>query len=355
MSADGAVPRPRRPAAAGKVKLADVAAAARVSSATVSRVLKQPDLVREPVRERVRQAVDALGYVPHGAARALASNRSHTLGAVIPTLANTFFSRSVEAFQRRLEERGYGLLLTTSGYDAGREFARVRAMVERGIDGLMMIGHGHDAGLYALLAQRRIPFVNTFASIDHPDYPGIGYDLPAASALVTRYLLDEGHRELAMVLGDPRRNDRMQGRLAGTIAALAERGIDLAPERIVFSAYSIEAGREAARALLAQVPPPTAIMASNDVLACGILFECLAQGRAVPGDVSVAGFGDLELSRHVMPALTTVASPGVEIGEHAAEYLLARIEGRAAVLPPAFSLRLIVRGTTGPPGGGPAP
>src|SRR3546814_4820534 len=144
------------------VKLSDVAAISGVSTATVSRCLNRPERVSADLRARVRTAIDALGYVPDAAARALASRRSRTIGAVVPTLSNPIFAAGVQGLETTLERRGYSLVLAGFDYDAERELRQARTLVERGVDGLMLAGLSHRAGLYELLASRRIPYVNTW-------------------------------------------------------------------------------------------------------------------------------------------------------------------------------------------------
>ena len=340
---------PRRNAPIAKITLDDVAAAAKVSPATVSRALNRPDLVRGELRDRINGTIAALGYVPHGPARALASSRSRTLGAVVPTLNNTIFARTIDAFGRRLEQAGYVLLLTTSEYDYVREFIRARALVERGVDGLMLVGHRHEPGLYELIAQKQIPFINSWASPEGAEHPAIGYDGRAGGELAAGHLLDLGHRELGIIMGDPSSNDRMEERLAGITAVMQAHGLRLREEQIVLKTYSIEGGREGVRELWARGLRPTAILGGNDILAAGALFECLAQGVAVPKRMSIIGFGDLDISAQVTPGLTTVHNPQWVIGEIAAEYLLARIEGREPPPLSTLELKLVVRSTTAAP------
>lgn len=331
------------------VRLADVAAAAGVSSATVSRAFNLPGLVRDELRARILATADDLGYVAHGAARALASKRSRTLGAIVPTLTNTIFARGIDAFQRRLEERGYILLLTSSEYDAQREWERARALVERGVDGLMLVGAEHDARLIHLLETTGKPFINTWVPGRRSEHPSVGYDSRSLANMVIDYMVGLGHRQLAFVTGSATHNDRVAGRLKGMTDAVRRHGLKVPPERIVHRRYSIDEGRDALRVLAAQGPLPTAIVCGNDILASGVLFEALALGIAVPRDLSIIGNGDLDIAAHIPPGLTTVLTPKVEIGNWAADYLLARTEGREIELPAELPISLVVRGTTAPP------
>lgn len=343
------VASPRGAKSSTPVRLSDVAAAARISSATVSRALNAPHLVREDVRQRVLSVADRLGYVAHGAARALASRRSRTLGAIVPTIDNTIFARMVDAFQQRLEAAGYNMLLTGSGYDAAREMERARALVERGVDGLMLVGARHDPRLYDLLAATGKPFINTWTPNRGAPHPSIGYDGRTLAATIVDHLVGLGHRDIAVVAGHTTHNDRVETRLAGIVAALRHHGIELPAERLQHRHYSIEEGRAAMRAIADSPRLPTAIICNNDILGTGALIEAQARGIDVPGDLSIIGNGDLELGAHLPPGLTTVSEPKAEMGAWAADYLLARVDGRDIDLPPDLPLTLVVRGTTGPP------
>ena len=143
-----------------KTRLSDVAKLAGVSAATVSRAINSPDKVSAELRARVAAAVDRLHYVPHGAARALASRRSRTIGAVVPTLVIAIFAAGVVALQNRLNASGYTLLFASAEYDLAKVAQEVRALVERGVDGLVLVGALHAPEVYALLQRNRIPFVN---------------------------------------------------------------------------------------------------------------------------------------------------------------------------------------------------
>ncbi|MCB1741056.1 MAG: substrate-binding domain-containing protein [Gammaproteobacteria bacterium] len=329
--------------------LADVAAAANVSPATVSRALNQPELVRPEVLERIQEKISTIGYVPHGPARTLASRRSRTFGAIVPSLKWAFFADTIDAFQSQLEQSGYVMLLTTSEYDPKRELLRARALIERGVDGLMLVGHKRPSELYELLLRSRIPFINAWATRRDTPYPAVGIDHTAAGEMSARHLLSLGHRDIAVIIGQPEGNDRVQGRLAGVRRALKTCGVELRPERLIYKDYTIDAARQGLRELLAHGDAPTAVFCGNDVLACGVLFECQRLGIAVPEQLSILGFGDNEIARETVPALTTLRGARAEIGRLAAEYLLARVDGMEIELPEVLDMELIVRGSTAPP------
>lgn len=329
--------------------LSDVARRAGVSTASVSRALNDPDKVSPGIRARVQAAVAELGYVPHGAARALASRRTRIIGAIVPTLDNAIFAACINALQRRLTRSAYTLLVACSEYAPTEELREAQALVSRGVDGIMLVGTRHDSGLYRLLAAKAIPFVNGWTYSADAEYPCIGFDNHRAATRIADYLLTLGHRRIGMVAGETRHNDRAEARVLGVRAALAERGLDLPPEYLIEQPYGIREGREALRQLWRLHERPTAVIGGNDVLAFGVLLEAIAQGIPVPRTLSVTGFDDLPLASHIQPPLTTVHVPSAELGTLAAEYLLARIAGQQPLARQELEVNLVVRATTASP------
>ncbi len=343
--------------------LRDVARAAGVSTATVSRAVNRPDTVRESLRLRVHTAVERLRYIPNDAARALVSQRSRVLGAIVPTIDNAIFAQGVAAIQARAEASGYGLLLAVCDYDLDRELAQARTMVARGVEALVLVGTRHRPALRELLDDHGIPYVCQGAFAPDEDPHCVGFDNRRAGMLVARYLLQLGHRRFGMIAGPRRDNDRAEGRVAGVHAALFEAGLlPPAPTALpgvtpatqtgeiswlVESAYAVDAARAAARRLLMSPSRPTALICGNDILALGALRECQSLGVAVPGQVSITGFDDLALARQATPALTTIRVATAMMGEAAAEFVLAGLAGQPAIAT-AIPFKLVIRASTGP-------
>ncbi|WGF87835.1 LacI family DNA-binding transcriptional regulator [Marinivivus vitaminiproducens] len=347
------VRRRRRPSASElRVRLSDVAAEANVSAATVSRYLNTPAIVSEAVRQRVAVAIERLGYVPDGAARALASQKTRIVGAIVPTIDHAIFSRAIFSFQKRLAENGYTLLLATHEYQPDIESRQVTAFLEKGIEGLMLVGERRPEAIYDLLASRRVPFINTWLYRPDAPYPCCGFDHVEALHRVVNHLAGLGHRRIGIVTGITSLNDRVATRLEGIRRGLKENDIAFNPAYLVECRYSVEEGRKSAHHLLQCSPPPTAIICGNDVLAVGVLFHCLDAGLAVPADISIIGFGDYELSSQLSPPLSTVHVPKDAIGRLAAEYLLGRIDGTAKHDHIRLETELCLRGTTAKPAAG---
>jgi len=331
------------------VTIQDLAIAARVSTASVSRVLNNKDKVSAEIRSRVLKTADRLNYVPNSAARALASQRTLTIGAVIPTLENPGFAIGVEALQNYLEAHGYTLFVASSNYDQKKEKRQVEKLVTRGVDGVMLVGSKHSRGLIEFLRQQRKPFVETWVHSKYEDTPAIGFDNCAAAMLLAEYLLDLGHIWLGVIGGITKANDRARDRVRGIRLALKKRGLKLARENFLERPFRIVDGQKAMRTLLAMNPRPTAVMCGNDVLAFGALLECQRQGIAVPDEMSVTGFDNLDFASQLVPSLTTIRIPAAEIGEAAACYLLSAIAGEEVPPLPKIKVDMIVRRSTAPP------
>jgi LacI family transcriptional regulator len=338
----------RHPYGFSMATLSDVARRAGVSPASVSRVLNHPEKVSPAVRDRIVRAMRDLGYVRDGAARALASRHSLTIGNVVPTLGIGIFAVGVGALQRRLEEFGYQLLVAASDYDEEKEARQVRALIERGVDGIALVGHRHAPEVYQLLRSRKLPYVNTYQFDGRNAHPCIGFDNRRGAFDLTRHLVELGHRAFCIITAPPSLNDRIAARFEGIVDCLREHGIGLAPDRVSEAAQTVVAGRIATRALLAAHPDLTAICCTTDTLAIGALFECRALGVAVPEKISVAGFSDLDIVAQLDPPLSTVHIPADRIGTRIADFLLDRIAGRSGPKKVVLEADVIIRGSTGP-------
>ena len=334
---------------AAAVRLSDVAAQAGCSTATVSRVLNRPEGVNRELRLRVDAAVRELGYLRNGAAGALRSRRTRTIGAVIPTLDHAIYARLLAALQGFTSEHGYSLLVTTSGFEIEQELRQARLLVERGAEGLVLVGHSHSPDLYAALERHGIPSVNTYSYLPNSRHASIGFDNRAASRQMADYLLDLGHRDFALIVGYRKDNDRVKDRVDGALEAIAGRGISTGHTLIVEEPYSIEGGREGLRRIVAASRRPTALICGSDVLAFGAIIECDSKGIAVPRELSIAGFDDLEFAAHLRPPLTTIRVPAAEMGRRAGEFLLAKIAGQPHAPHYPLETSLILRQSTAPP------
>ena len=336
----------RTPRAVG---IREVAERAGVSTATVSRSLNNPNAVSAELRGRIAAIIDEIGYIPDASARALSVRRTRTIGAIIPTVDNAMFAQGVQTLQTYLASKDYLLLLSTNEYDLDVELKQARNLVSRGIDGLILRGDEHHDELRRLLATQEIPFVNVGVYEPGKPYPSIGTDNAAAGRAITRHLVGLGHRRIGMVAAMQRNNDRAQARLRGVLEILDAENIPPPPEWIMQVNYKLDEARAAARVMLSRDERPTAIVCGNDVIAYGVLLEAAKLGFAVPEEVSVVGFDDLEWSRHLHPSLTTIHMPTNEIWQRAGEYLVQTLAGVPAIRHHEVDFSLVVRESTAPP------
>jgi LacI family transcriptional regulator len=325
-----------------------VAMLAGVSTATVSRALNTPESVDPTTLQRVRDAMTKLRYVPHGAARSLRSQRSRMVGAIVPSFDYALYARTTSALQQVLSEHGYSVVLAEHHYDLQQELQVARQLVEHGVDAFMLVGIDHDPRLFALLEDHDCPFVLTWGVDTSGRHSYIGFDNRAAAYEVARHVVGLGHKRIAVLSAPLEGNDRGRERLAGFRAGVADAG--LAEPAIEHARIALNDAADAMVKLMSRKPRPTAVLATNDVLAVGAMMACRKMGIAIPEDVSVTGIDNTDLGATQTPGLTSVRTPIMEIGQSAAQQLVARIEARGPVESRAMSFELVVRGSTAKPG-----
>ena len=326
--------------------LQDVARLAGVSTASISRVLNDPDVVAKKTREKVEAAINALGYTPNSGGRMLASARSNTVGAIIPTMSNAIFANGLQAFQESLSEAGLTMLVASTGYDPQVELEQIRKLMAHGAGGLLLIGQERPEDTKRFLRIRNIPHVLGWCYGDDRDALYIGFDNKAAAYDATLQVLRAGHRRIAMISGVADGNDRVQARSAGVRAAIAGFGQGAELVAQTEAPYVLQGGEDGFEQVRAT--HPTAVICGNDVLAAGAMIRAKTHGLSVPEDLSVIGFDDIGLAAAVSPQMSTVRVPQEQMGRAAADALIARMSGQ-----PAKSVRLntqfITRGSLAPP------
>jgi LacI family transcriptional regulator, galactose operon repressor len=332
-----------------KVRLHDVADLVGCSTATVSRALNNPKSVGADIREKVYLAKEKLGYVPNSAARALRSRRTKIVGAIIPTMDQAIFAKLVSSLTTELAANGYGLLVATSEFNPVRELAQARILVERGTEGIVLVGDSHDPELYSYLEYHGVPYVNTYVFNPDSGHPCIGFENKSAAARAADFLADLGHTEFAFIAAMTENNDRSSARVAGVRSALQRRGLKLPEKRVVERRHTIEGGRDALSYLISQTPAPTAVLCGSDVLAFGALSKCTEFAVPVPDAISIVGFDNQDFAAHLNPPLTTIDISSSEMGRLAGEYLVAYLHGKPVQSFTELEARLIVRRTTAAP------
>jgi len=308
--------------------LQDVARMAGVSTATVSRCFNSPERVIEATRDRVQLIVEEIGYTPHFGGRALASNRSNTVGAIIPTMDNAIFARGIQAFQETLAENNVTLLIASSGYDPEREYQQILSLISQGADGLLLIGHARPEKTYDFLQRRQIPYVVTWNYRADSNSFNVGFDNRKAATLIAHQIFKLGHKHIGIITAHTEFNDRALDRLDGVRDAMESLKIPITNLEIVPTTYSLKSGAEGFEYFMAQSPRPTVIICGNDVLATGAITRANEMGIKIPDEVSITGFDDIDLAEVIQPNLTTVHVPHRRMGESAARLLLDVINGK---------------------------
>lgn len=327
--------------------LHDVAAFAGVSTATVSRVLNFPDKVAHKTRDKVQAAIATLGYSPNFGAKVMAARRTNTIGAIIPTMENAIFARGLQAVQEELRLHGFTMLVASTSYQPDIEEEQIRALVARGADGLLLIGHARSPAIYQFLAAQGIPTLITWAFDKDAPLPSVGFDNKAAMQTMARAVIAKGHRHLAMISAPIVGNDRAGGRLLGVKEAMAEAGLSPAALQVIETGYAIDNGAKAFAALMQRSPRPTAVLCGNDVLAVGALRQAREMQIPVPAAVSIVGFDDIELAQIAYPPLTTMHVPHQQMGRKAAQTLVAMVRDGSVPEAAALEVSLVRRGSLG--------
>ena len=330
------------------IGLRQVAAVAGVSTATVSRVINTPERVSPELRTRIEMVIKQMGWVPSGAARALSTKRTATIGAIFPTLALGDFARAIDALQDALTVRKYTLILARSRYLPEQEFQQVLRMIERGVDGLVLVGRTRTPELDRLLLEQKVPFVNTFVYSPDDGAPCIGPDNYGTLFRMVEYLIGLGHRRFGMIAQSMTNNDRARARRDGVVAALAEHGLAIPPSHSVEGAWSIDEGRQLFRKIIASKPWPTAVICGNSLLAVGAVLESQAAGISVPGQMSIVGYDDIEIMRELPIPITTVRVASDEVGRIAGEVIMDMVEGRHPGKGVELPSEIIERASSGP-------
>ncbi|MFM9974404.1 MAG: LacI family DNA-binding transcriptional regulator [Beijerinckiaceae bacterium] len=310
-----------------KARLVDVAKDAGVSPATVSRAMAQPELVSVATLRLVHESARRLGYRPDGLARALASGRSMTVGAIVPTLDSTIFAHFLQAMQTTLVREGYQLLVASHEMNPAAETEAIRTLLDRGVDGLMLVGAKRAREALFLLRTSGVPVILTWCG--DAEFAAVTVDNEHSGELAAQHLIDLGHQHIGMIVGHLQFNDRQSGRLAGARRALRKAGLDLSDGLVSQQGLTIAGGRSGCAALLDLATCPTAIIGGIDLFAIGCLQEAQSRGIIVPKGLSVVGIDNIDMSAHMMPPLTTVHIPTAQIGHVAATTLIGQITGAA--------------------------
>ncbi len=329
------------------VTLKDIARETGYSITTVSRALNDYDDVNAETKQRIRDTANRLGYHPNATAQRLQRQRTDTLGLVIPTteprLSDPFFIEFLTGFGNEAGTHGYDLLVSTRS-PGPQEIDAYRHLVGgKRVDGLAVIRTRRQDSRITYLCEQRFPFVAFGRTEGECDFPFVDEDGRSGIAQATQHLIDQGHRRIAFITADQSLMFAHE-RLRGFLETMAENGVAVDDDLIVEGNLSQRSGRRAARYLLDLPKPPTAITATNDLMALGAMATAQAQGLKVGQEIAITGFDDIPLAEHSHPPLTTVHQPIYRIGETVCRMLIRVIQGdfvedQHVILQPRLVLR----------------
>ncbi|MBC8100207.1 MAG: LacI family DNA-binding transcriptional regulator [Armatimonadetes bacterium] len=324
----------------------DIANRAGVSVGTVSNYLNNTARISEQTSQAIEQVIQELGYQPNLTARSLRMQQTQSLGLVVPNISNPFFSEIARLVSQYAWQAGFQMFLCNSDNDAIREKTQLQTLYQRQVDGVIIIHSGIEQ-IASIVTAASTPTI--FIDRHVHNHYSIVTDNELGGRLSLQHLIELGHRRIAIISGD-KHVYNVQERLSGAYQVLNEYGIDLPAEYIIDGAQALETGLQAKQ--LWQLPePPTAVFTSNDIIAIGVWHSCLAHQLAVPQQVSIIGYDNIQWSALTVPALTTIAQDISTICHRAIE-MISDVMHAGKTLQASIEFvkpKLIVRGSTQPP------
>lgn len=309
----------------GRITMKDVAREAGVSRMTVSRALKKNSSVSKEARERILKVVEELNYVPDQVAGSLSTNRSGFIAILLPSLNNLHFATTVQSLTEELEKVELQLLIAHTGYSAEREQELVEVMLRRRPEAIVLSYDGHTNRTLELLANAAIPVIEVWDKPSNPIEHTVGFSNETAAYEMTKALIARGHKEIVFLCEQQDDWTRGAARRTGFIRAMSEAGLnDKALQRYGAPPMSIENGAISADLIIDTYPKVDCIFCVSDRAAFGVQSRLQQQGLNVPGDISVVGFGNFEISRFASPAISTVVVDPEAIGRNTG-LLIARL------------------------------
>jgi len=302
------------------MNIKEIAGRAGVSVATVSRVLNHPEHVAEKTREHVLSLIEEMGYKPNWFARGLNSNRTYTIGLMIPNLLNPAYVEMAKGVEEIASKRGYTTLLCVTVGDPQKERKHVQTLMDRRVDGMLLVSSALEDDDIFRIKERGISIVLVGENKGNSKEPTVRIDCGEAAANAARHLLSCGYREIAMVYGKSPETEN-QNKICGFQRALQEASVAIPEEYLVCEKNTIEGGAAAARKLFELSSPPRAIFTSSDLLALGVMEAARETGRSIPKDLALVGFDNIRIAELMEPRLSTVAKPLRRMGIYGTKLL----------------------------------
>jgi LacI family transcriptional regulator len=325
----------------------EVARAAGVSTATVSRALNGSGQVAERTRLRVTEAIAALGYQPNNVARSLVLKATHTIAVLLPDITNPFFPALVKGVQLAADEEGYAVLLGHTGGDPAKEESYFQVLRGQQVDGVLLVGLISAPESLKGLTGHGLPVVTLDRPVNVPGSATVRVDHKAGGRIATEHLLELGHRRIAHISG-PKGLSVSQQRLDGYRRALSTHGVSFNDRLVAQGDFSEDGGYRGVQELLRARTRFTALFAANDLSAIGAMTALREHGMNVPDEVSVVGFDDIHVASYTSPKLTTVRQPIYDMGRAAAKLLIDASRKKVSLKDNTtiFDAELVVREST---------
>lgn len=327
------------------VTIKDVAKAAGVSIATVSRILNCTGGVSETLEARVREAIETLGYSTNDAARTLKGKNSFSIGLIIPDIQNPFFPALVRSIEDTAHASDHAVLLCNSDGDVEQEMRYIRFLHGKRVDGILLIGGQQSNKSVELAESLQMPIVLLDRRVKGEKLPAVFLDNAHGGRLAVEYLIDCGCQKIAFI--GRRSLSSAEERFNGYCEALNDKNIEINRKLIQSQPFTFDGGYKGTKALLKEKVEFDAIFAGNDVMAFGAIACLQSHGMNVPQDIQVVGFDDIWMAKWYNPSLTTLCQPVAEIGQAAVNLLLnLREKTEPKVLEMRFLPQLIIRDST---------
>jgi LacI family transcriptional regulator len=315
-----------------EVTIYDIARETGVSSATVSRSLKDHPSISEKVKNKIKEKAEAMGYRTNTFASNLRTKRTYTLGVIVPRLDSNFMSTSIAGIERVANECGYNLIISQSFETQKKEVANTITLFNSRVDGLIvsLASDTTDMNHFLRYLNKKIPIMFFDRVCNNLDCINIVIDNFEMGYQVTKHIIEQGCKNIMHITGNCNRNVYLD-RFKGFQAALKEFNIPLKPEMVIETNLSIKDGINIANEILDRKYLPDGIFIANDACAAGCLTTLKAAGIRIPEDIAIAGFNNDPISQLVEPKMTTINYPGMEMGETVAKYMIDLLNGNQIV------------------------
>ncbi len=326
-------------------QMREIAKIAGVSVATVSRTLNNPGRVCKETRKKVLRAIEDHKYIYNSSAADLSRKKTTVIGVLIPDAQIPMFGLALVAIQDYIQDRNYSIIVGNTKYDSNIEMKLIKQFQERNVAGIIKTGFDEKNSLMEESIQKsKIPCVVIFEKLQKEGVSSVGFDNYKGAFHATQYLIDLGHKRIGLIIGPYSKQRRIRKRFEGYKAALEQHVDNFDTNIIVETNINLMAGKNALTKLLSIPNPPTAIFAAADRLAIGALSGASEMGLRVPDDLSIIGYGDIDVAAFCIPPLTTVRTPSYKCAQKAAEVLINQIENnKNGVINYSMETNLIIR------------